>query len=118
METRQVTEIKVYKLVLNPMRSNMEAGEIVALSYDKQTLIDWYESQLAPEPYNDEGSGSFAVHGDTHQWHKSFKKDGPLEWYNPTDLHNQDDYYGHGVSHEWVDINFAEQTLRYSYNFL
>lgn len=36
METRQITEVKIYKLILNPMRGNTERGNIVAIAYDKQ----------------------------------------------------------------------------------
>jgi hypothetical protein len=102
METRQVTETKIYKLVLNPMRDNTEQGSLVAISFDKQKLIEWHNRQLATEPYTDNGSPSFECHGDSHNWHKSFIKGGELEWFNPCDNFNEPNHWGHGISEEWV----------------
>lgn len=102
MEARQKTEVKIYKLVLNPMRSNTESAAIVAISYEPQKLIDWYNSQLADEPYSEIGSPSFDCHGDSHNWHKSFKRGSELEWYNPCSHTFEPNSYGHGISYEWV----------------
>ena len=101
METRQVTEVKIYKLILNPMRGNTENGSIVAIAYEKQKLIDWYNSLLATEVYAEEGSPSFECHGDSHKWHKAFKLGSELEWFNPCGSF-EPDHYGHGISEEWV----------------
>ena len=84
METRQVTEVKIYKLLLNPMPANYEKVNMVAISYDKQKLIDWYES-LKVEPYKDE------------RWSKVFKRGSKLEWSNPIEYSQ----YG-GVQEEWT----------------
>ena len=103
METRFVEQVKIYAMRLNPMRANTEANEVVAISYDKQALINYYNSQLAPEGYVEEGSPSFDCHGDTHRWHKSFIK-GNLEWFNPLYDINSTDHYGHGIDNGiWVD---------------
>jgi len=104
VETRQVEQILIWKLILNPMRANTEASNLVAWSDDKEKLLNWYRSQLV-EPYSDNGSPSFECHGDTHNWHKVFAKGSQLEWYNPMD--NEEGYqnhYGHGLQNEWVDV--------------
>lgn len=84
METRIITQVKIYKLLLNPMPANFEKINMVAIAYDKQHLIDWYES-LKVEPYEDEN------------WHKVFKRGSKLEWYNPIEYSD----YG-GIQEEWT----------------
>lgn len=104
IETRQVTQVMVWKLILNPMRSNTEASNLVAWSDDKDKLLNWYKSQLV-EPYSDNGITSFECHGDSHNWYKVFAKGSQLEWYNPMD--NEEGYpnhYGQGLQNEWVDV--------------
>lgn len=83
METRLVTEVKVYILTLNLMRGNSEDGEIVAISYEKEKLINWYMMQLAPAPFQEEGDPIFTCHGDSHVWRKTFNTGSQLEWFNP-----------------------------------
>ena len=101
METRTITEEKIYKLILNPMRGNTETWNIVAIAYEKQKLIDWYNSLLAIEVYKENGSPSFECHGDSHIWHKTFREGSELEWYNPCPNFEQD-YYWHGIGEEWI----------------
>ena len=103
METRTIIEEKLYKLILNPMRSNTEAGHIVALSYDKQKLIDYHNSLLAPQVIKEEGSPSFDSHGDSHVWNKAFQIGSALEWFNPCYGNFEPDYFGHGVGFEWIE---------------
>jgi hypothetical protein len=78
--------IKMYKLVwklyLNPMRNHTEDLDMVAWSESKELLLQWYHSQRVAS-YADIGEPSFACHGRSHHWNKSFQKGGPLEWYNP-----------------------------------
>ena len=95
METRTVEQVLIYYLVLNPMRDRTEAANIVAISYEKQKLIDWYNSEKADKPYED------------NNWSKSFKKEGSLEWYNPVnfgyDAENfEPNHFGHGIRSEWI----------------
>lgn len=101
METRQITEVKIYKLILNPMRSNTEDATIVAIAYERQKLIDWYNSLKAIEVLVEEGAPSFECHGDSHRWHKTFKIGSELEWYNPCGNFERN-HYGHGISEEWA----------------
>lgn len=92
METRTTTEVRIFKLILNPMTANAEAGNIVAISTSYDKLVEFYSSELAEERYKD------------GRWNKTFKKNSPLEWYNPlTALElNIDSIFGHGIFDEWV----------------
>ncbi len=74
METRTITEYKVYVLELAHMTGGVDKAEPVAIFGDLQKLKDFYNSQVAEIPYVDED-----------RWHKVFKKGSILEWFNPTD---------------------------------
>ncbi len=102
METRQITQIKIYRLLLNPMRGKTEGIELVAVAYDKQNLIEWYNSQKAEKLIEDVGTPSFKCHGDSHTWHKTFKIGSPLEWFNPIDVNQEPNYHGHGIDFQWA----------------
>jgi len=114
METRQIEEVKVWGLILNPLKENTENGNVVALAYEKQKLIDWYNSLLAPEPYEDKGEVNFPSKGDfggysnpNHTFYKVFIKGSELEWFNPCDMDVLNDF-GHGLNFQWMqekDIN-------------
>ena len=98
METRTITQVRIYKLILNPMAGCAETAEIVAISTDYNKLVDWYRSQLAAEPRRED------------TWYKVFIP-GPLEWYNPVkslELNNLG-HFGHGIADEWLD----EKMYRY-----
>ena len=69
VETRTITQVLVWKLILNPMRANTETSSLAAWSDDRDKLLQWYNSQKT-EPYTDKGSPSFECHGDTHNWYK------------------------------------------------
>ncbi len=120
METRQVTETKIYLLVLNDMRSNTEQKSPYAWSFDKQKLIDWYERQkILGDSLKDEGAPSFECHGSSHTWHKTFNIGGSLEWCNPYNEFRPDDNsfepnsYGHGIHEEWIkDISTIRTDLQ------
>lgn len=84
------------------MRGNTENSTLLAISYEKDKLIDWYNSQLATEVYEEVGSPSFEVHGDSHRWHKAFKTGSPLEWYNPC-YNFEPNHFGQGISEEWTN---------------
>ena len=114
METRQKTEVKIYSLVLNPMRGNTEGAVTVAASYDKERLIAWYKDQFAEEPYFSICDNYFPAKvdfSDNHiqgqRFHKVFKKNGPLEWFNPINLFDKDSMegigYGHGLHEQWIE---------------
>lgn len=101
METRNITQVRIYKLVLNSMFANYEQGNIVAISPSYEKLVDWYKSQCAKELWRD------------GRWEKSFIQGSPLEWYNPClslEL-NDTDHYGHGIGDEWIEKSVYHKIL-------
>lgn len=77
------------------MSDRCEARSIVAISYDKQRLIDLIESNRVEQYVDDD------------RWRKSFKKGSVLEWYNP--FSHSGDYVEFttfwdvgGIQEEWV----------------
>ena len=103
IENRQVTQVKVWKLIMNMMRNQSESGSLVAVSDDKDKLINWYNDQKADEPYSEPGTNPFS--GGPTTWHKVFKKGSLLEWFNPVNT-DKPDHYNHGFIWEWVDSEF------------
>ena len=127
METRQVTQIKIYKLILNPMRGNTEGAEMVAIAYDKNKLIDWYKGEMQEGGWKDYGESYFPPKGEmggyenpNHCWHKTFKKGSVLEWYNPINLFDAEKMegigYGHGISEEWTIQEAIDNYFSRNYN--
>lgn len=93
METRTITQVRIYTLALNPMTGRAEERRIVALSTDYNKLVAWYNDQLAPEPWHDR-----------RMWCKVFRAGSPLEWFNPAyslEL-NQTGPYRHGIGDMWI----------------
>ena len=103
METRQITQVKAYFLALNPIRSNFEKTNLVAISYDKQKLIDWYDS-LKVEEYKEEN------------WNKTFKKGSVLEMYNPIAYNGMDDIFENWITEEYISqfINDAQNSFGFT----
>ena len=54
METRQVTQGHIFFIVLNNIYSRAEDRYIVAVSDDRDKLIDFYKSNLLQEGFRDE----------------------------------------------------------------
>ena len=106
---RMISQIEVWKLIMNPMMGRTEENRLVALSYDRQTLIDWMEAEKAPEPYYDEGPSFF--HGGNLEYYKVFKKDGPLEWFNPLDNLDTLNHHGQGISSEWTEADIVRKVV-------
>lgn len=105
METRTITQVKLYVLILNTFGA-AESGEVVAVSDDYHKLVSWYRDQFADEPYREGG------------WYKTFKKDSPIEFNNPCDSVelNHTNYWNHGIHDEWVPVdNLYEIKNRYLY---
>ena len=48
METRQVTQVKIYFLFMNGVYDNAEDGSIAAVSTSKDKLISLYHEHLLP----------------------------------------------------------------------
>lgn len=96
METRTITQVRLYKLILNRMTApDYEIGETVAVSTEYDKLVEWYKSQIAPEPWRD------------GRWGKTFAKGTPLEWFNPVVNLGLNDYnpYLFGIKDEWVHMD-------------
>ena len=91
-ETREITQTKVYILVLNPMTDKAEAARVIAVAFEKEKLIQFYRDETAPEPWQD---GRF---------NKTFKKGSVLEWFNPVpDINSMEpDFFGQGVYEDWL----------------
>lgn len=88
-----------YALMLNDMHSsNVENIQCVMASDDPEKLVEFYFAHLADAFYRD------------GQWGKAFKKDSPLEWFNP--VHNatggipKNDYWG-GIHEFPNEVPFA-----------
>ena len=103
METRTITQVRIYKLMLNPMPARAEAREIAAVSTDYDKLVEWYHAQKAAEPYREDG------------WYRVFKPDSPLAWYNQADsleLNDTNSLFGHGIYDEWVNEDVYHEVRR------
>lgn len=94
METRIITQVRIYKLILNHMSDRCESATIVAISGDYNRLVSWYREQKLPQPYRD-NSG----------WYRTFADGTHLHWFNPADTLelNCPDHWGHGITDEWVN---------------
>lgn len=73
METRQITQVHIYFIVLNGVYDRCEDRNIVVVSDDRTKLIDFYHDNLLP---NDKRFR------DDYGKFRSFKE-GPLYDYNP-----------------------------------
>lgn len=99
MEVRiiKVLQVKIFKLILNPIKGTPDSWELVACSYDLERLLKWYSNQVVFPNYKD------------GEWTKFFKKDEPLEWFNP--LKNESYIEGQpGIYEEWVELVFYESS--------
>ena len=94
METRTVEQTKVYFLVLNNMFCDkIEYNETVLISYNKDRLIDFYNSQLLDEPYRDDNG-----------MYRTFKE-GQLHDYNRVSDISEQDPFGNGIHSTWVNTD-------------
>lgn len=93
METRTITQVRIYILVLNTF-GRAEDSKIAAISGNYQALVDLYNSQLLPKGYRDENS-----------FYHTFNTSGPLSRLNPCpNLNlNEVDMFGHGIHDEWIN---------------
>jgi len=73
----------MFALYLNMMRGNSDAAACVAVAETEQALHDFMKRESV-EPYTGQGLSGF--HSGMTTFHKTFKKGGPLEWYNTLGL--------------------------------
>ncbi len=85
-----------YRLVMNPIYSNAETAVVTHIGFNKQQVIDYYNSLLV-EPYSEEEPDSF--NNGTKKYLKTFKKGSPLEGFNPLQPNEWDKpgIFGHGI---------------------
>ena len=110
MQTRTITEVLIYRLILNDMRyPKIEMKSLVAISTSYEKLVDWYNSQKADDVWVDTI--------DEYNWRKVFKKDSPLEWYNSADLLQPlkpevvMNSIGGGIYKTWVDLDVLNKVV-------
>ena len=100
METRQITQVKVYVLRLNSIFANAEQANIVLVSPELSHLQDYYfKNRCAPYHKMDEAFGINDI--------RNFAESSHLVDYNPADYEVQQccTYDGaHGLLEEWVNI--------------
>jgi hypothetical protein len=75
---------QLYGLVLNPMRGRTEEQRFLAASDSRDELVALLKAERV-EPYKDEN------------WHRVYRKGGPLEWFNPPWGDGETDDYGNGI---------------------
>lgn len=111
METRIITQVKIYKLILNHVKDKYEVVNIRAISTEYDKLVSWYNDQLV-DPYKDE-----RFEGES--WYKVFKQDAPLEWFNPARSLNvgEHDARGVGIQEEWVDLGLYHSLISGNHEF-
>lgn len=108
METRLITQVKLYFLRLNSIFGNAEEANIVLVSPELFHLQDYYFKNRC-EPYHkiDE---TFGINYIRH-----FAESSLLVDYNPADyeVHSCCTYDGaHGILEEWVDMEDLEKIKR------
>ena len=94
MEKRTVSQVKLFRLTLNPVTEKFEVSRLAAVSTNYDALVKYYEGEVSERTYRGE-DGCLRV----------FKKGSKLENYHLTasvELGHVD-YCGHGVSEDWVN---------------
>lgn len=90
----------LFGLVLNPMRGRSEEQRLLAVSESREELMAYWLAEKV-EPYTDEDGGVSpsleAYHPGPYRWHRSYRKGGPLEWFNPPHGDGDVDHYGCGI---------------------
>lgn len=121
METRNKTEYKTYVLYLSDMRGNVDKCVPVAVFDELEKLKNYYNSNLEVSTYYD-SEESEDYFGNVHGWNKSFKRESPLEWFNP--IYNNDfevkdannfDTFG-CVAEMWIDEDPNNTNFKVPFN--
>jgi hypothetical protein len=108
MPAYHITAVGIYEhfIVLNPMMGNTEQGTQFGPFPSREAALVFYNGEKV-EPYKEEGHDSFG--NGTKMYSKSFRKGGPLEWYNP--LHETElitpGCFGHGIHEVLVRVEQA-----------
>lgn len=126
METREITQVRIYKLWMHDMRASDIQLQIVAIAYDKQKLIQWYRAELASERYEErlranETDQGLAVEGKDKDTYitKHFKKGSPIEWFDAVDnIEEFDLKRGMGINDSWTTQEHIDATTAVSKEML
>lgn len=103
-------------LILNDMRGRCEDMRPVARAETKEALVAFMERER--EPWEDTGEkhqlhdtdsearvrGPFVERIPSYRWNKTFRKGGPLEWFNPPFGDSPENFWNVGTEED-----FAEQ---------
>ena len=103
-------------LMLNNMQDQTENRTPIARAETKEQLVNFVNNQKV-DVYMDVGHNMFNGNPD-HQYRKCFRKDGPLEWFNPP-VNEDDDscYVDVGTFEEWMqkaEAHWNEQIMSIS----
>lgn len=91
----------MWVLFLNDMRSsNIENVEPVARAYSKEALEAYLAREAVDGGYSEETDYSGAL---SRRWGKTYRKDGPLEWYNPPWNDGPEHFRYVGTEQDWVE---------------
>lgn len=105
METRQITQVKLYVLRLNSIFANAEQASIVLVSLELSHLQDHYfKNRCAPYHKTDE---VFEIN-----YIRNFVESFHLVNYNPSDYEVHQcciDEFSHGIVEEWVNIEDLDE---------
>ena len=105
MSKYSITATATYQLALhlNPMQQNTENYTQFGPFPTMEVLRAFYDNEKV-EQYKEEGPDRFG--GGTKIYVKSFRKGGPLEWYNPLSEAEwiAPSYHGHGVHEILVNV--------------
>lgn len=105
METRQITQVKLYVLRLSSIFANAEQANIVLVSPELSHLQDYYfKNRCAPYHKTDEAFGINYI--------RNFAESSHLVDYNPADyeVHQCCTCDGaHGIVEEWVNIEDLDE---------
>ena len=114
METRQITQVYMHTLILNPMTGKLESQQLFAVSFEREKLVEFYTNERDPKgTWTDDESGVEDYVGKLKGYHKVFRKGSKLEWANPVNgdlsVPIEQSSFGHGLSGEWISEEFAQK---------
>lgn len=108
METRTISEKKIYKLILNPVTWRCEDWTIVAISYSAQWLLDWKASLLV-EMYTDDDWVNMVW----SKLNKVFQKGSELEFFNNKWPWFNEGIFDWTIFDEWINYDMDVKNYQY-----
>ena len=111
METRQITQVHIYFLLLNSMYDRCEARDIVLVADSKEKIYNYYNNNLLPDE---------EMFRDDNGYYHSFKSDSLLCNHNPLPFSlglGEDCYDNLGIMDDWVEES-SLYNIRSRYNWI